>query len=201
MGLRATGICERVCSHAISWWQHRPVFYLGARKTDVPMPKSKFHHDQSVALVNATKTYPWPDEIDLPVSSDRALTIFTKSLQNRAYGDWASGDIIAVAQYAKLTAASETIFAEIEREGWTVLGGRNGDTPVTNPKVAVYNNLLNASGSIAKRINLASGYQAAKSKDRGPLDARAKKDRETREAMLEVQSVGKSSRAKPTLLA
>ncbi|WP_299355380.1 hypothetical protein [uncultured Shimia sp.] len=163
------------------------------------MSKSHFHHDQADALASAGKLHSWPDEIELPVDPEtagRAQKVFDKVQTNRAHGDWAEGDLLEVARYARLVSDVEAVYIQLQQQGWTVMGGRNGTTPVANPLATIHSNLQATLGAIARRLNLAAGYQPAKSKDRGPQDARARTEREAREVLK-----GKDAPEGPRLLA
>ena len=134
--------------------------------------------DSVKAMQNAMKHHPWPDEISQHRDHELAMKIYRKYQRNKPFDAWFDGDLLDLAELTKITLEIDEVGEEIDKDGYVVLGGKSGNTPIKNPLLDVRLSLLSAKGNIARRLNLAQRY---KGDDDGPTHRKAGDDQASRE--------------------
>jgi hypothetical protein len=134
-------------------------------------------HVQKQLVQDAAKLHPWPTEVGLGPDIS-ALTIYQKAQLNRSHRKWTPIDLIELARVSKLIVLADTEFETYLNEGCVVLGGRNGMTPMENPRARAISSLNAMINQSLRRLGI-----AAMSVNQKQLGAdEAEKERAIREA-------------------
>jgi hypothetical protein len=95
---------------------------------------------------DAHRTHEWPKEIGLGPDIS-AINVYRAAQQQRSYAKWTPIDLIELARISKLIVLADHEFETYLREGVVIGGGRNGTTPVENPRgraISTLNSTINA---------------------------------------------------------
>ncbi len=97
------------------------------------MPKKTSSTSQQVkAAQNATKMHDWPTEAG--GYDELTLSIFDKNQTARAFDDWTDSDLVDLARISKMQALVFHEMETLESEGFILMGGKRGNTPIENPR-------------------------------------------------------------------
>ena len=118
------------------------------------MPAKNQMKNRIKAVENAMKLHAWPEEGPSP--SERDMAIFNKLQDQRAFEAWPPSDLYALANLAVLQADFNEQQEALREEGHIVLGGKNGDTQIENPRNRVCATLLSAINMTSRRLGIAA---------------------------------------------
>ncbi len=110
------------------------------------------------AMRDARHRPQWPvetvDRMLRPEDQERASTIYAQIMSSRAPPDWRQHDAILAAQLAIVEVDLTKLQAQIDCEGYTALGGKNGTTTIKNPALDAQQHLVNRQIQLARALGL-----------------------------------------------
>ncbi len=116
-------------------------------------PTNRTSRNQQVKHAqNAGKVHAWPDEAG--PANQRAYEIYLMNQAARPYDDWTRHDLFELARMSRAQDMAVDLQDQLDDEGYIVLGGKHGTTPIENPagrSLATLNGTINA---IARRLGM-----------------------------------------------
>lgn len=104
---------------------------------------------------DAEKLHPWPSDVYLGPDIS-ALNVYNKAQLQRSYRKWTPIDLVELARVSKLVVLADIEFERYVNEGVVVMGGRNLQTPVENPRGRAVNTLNSMVNQILRRLGIAA---------------------------------------------
>ena len=111
------------------------------------------------AFQSASQVIEWPADIPRSLASAdaaRELVFFNIILTERQHDDWTPLALVTAARCAGAMALSVRLQAQIDSEGPTLLGGKNGDVRVVNPAMTGFQMLQSSIVQLLRQLGLAS---------------------------------------------
>lgn len=103
-------------------------------------------------VADAHKRHIWPNEIE--PGCEKAFSVFSKAQTVRAHADWADLDIVELARVSKLIVRADREAELAEVEGTVILGGKNMNVQVANPRLRVVSEMSSSVNSILRRLGI-----------------------------------------------
>lgn len=118
--------------------------------------------DSTAAAVQAVRDArlqpQWPvetvDRMSRAEDQERADVIFRQITTSRAASDFRDHDLTFAAQLAVVEVDIAKLQAQIDREGYTALGGKSGSTVIKNPLLDAQQHLVNRQIQLARALGL-----------------------------------------------
>ena len=129
---------------------------------------------QVKAAQNASKWHEWPSEAG--GYDDESLAIYLKNQCFRAFEDWNDADLFELARVAKLQAMAVYEMELLESEGFIVMGGKNGDSPIENPRNRAISTANSTIGQMLRRLGITASNSG------GDRQTKAKRGQQERNA-------------------
>lgn len=114
------------------------------------MPKTSQVTTQVKLAQGADRLHEWPHSAG--ECTERTHDIFVKNQSYRAYDDWSEPDLFELARMSKLQEAAVDLQEVLDDEGYVILGGKSGNTPVENPAGRALATLNSSINSISRRL-------------------------------------------------
>ncbi len=141
-------------------------------KGDNVADKTSTNRQQMDAVANADAIHDWPDEAG--ECAEDSWSIYRKNQDYRAHDDWTDSDLIELARMSRLQAIAVDLQNQLDDEGFVIMGGKSGKTPIENPAGRALSTVNGSINSIARRLGMTSASRG----DRASRANRAKQERE-----------------------
>ena len=129
---------------------------------------------------NADKLHDWPPEVGS--CDDETFAIFKKNQCFRAYDDWNDADLMELARVSKMQSMVLYEMEKLEDEGFILMGGKNGNTPIENPRNRAISTATSGITSTLRRLGITAAHATPDRQGRA-AKARAASEREARGVM------------------
>ncbi len=124
------------------------------------------------SVENADAIHPWPDEAG--ECAEDSWSIYVANQDYRAYDDWTASDLIELARMSRLQAIAVDLQNQLDDEGFVIMGGKSGRTPIENPAGRALSTVNGSINSIARRLGMTSASRG----DRASRGNRAQQQRD-----------------------
>lgn len=109
------------------------------------------------AVETANALHDWPAAAGS--CSEESWAIYTALQCYRAYDDWPASDLLELARLSRMTVDAVDLQERLDDEGYIILGGKSGKTPIENPASRALSTLNGSINSLRRILGLLASQQ------------------------------------------